>query len=131
MRFSHSFRVENSDIDEQSHVNNVAYVRWIQDVALAHWRDAATAEQQEKFTWLIIRHEIDYKKQAFKGEEITATTWVCEWKAVSCERFTEITRGADLLVKSKAIWCMIDRATNKPTRITEDLKKWFHVNAEI
>jgi acyl-CoA thioester hydrolase len=25
------------DIDELGHVNNAAWVRWIQDVAIAHW----------------------------------------------------------------------------------------------
>ena len=101
MKFSHSFRVEPSDIDEQGHVNNVAYLRWIQDVAVAHWREAATAEQQERFAWVVVRHEIDYKKQAFENEEITATTWVGEWSKVTCERFTEITRGDDLLVVAR------------------------------
>ncbi len=125
MKFSHSFRVSAADIDEQSHVNNVAYLRWIQDVAVAHWRHAATAEQQGKFTWLVLRHEIDYKKPAFEREEITATTWVGEWTAVTCERFTEIFRGADLLVKSKTIWCMVDRETLKPTRIASELKELF------
>src|SRR5580765_5546109 len=42
MKFSHSFRVQAADIDEQGHVNNVVYLRWIQDVAVAHWRKAAT-----------------------------------------------------------------------------------------
>ncbi len=125
MKFSHKFVVDKSDIDEQSHVNNVAYLRWIQDVAVAHWRHAATAEQQEKFTWLVLRHEIDYKKPAFEREEITATTWVGEWTAVTCERFTEIFRGEDLLVKSKTIWCMVDRETLKPARIALELKGLF------
>lgn len=125
MKFSHSFKVPAEDIDVQNHVNNVAYVRWIQDVAIAHWENAASDEQKEKFTWIIVRHEIDYKKQAFEAEEISATTWVDNWRGFSCERFTEITRGADLLVKSKAVWCMIDKNTHKPTRISEDLKNLF------
>ena len=125
LKFEHKFTVPKSDVDALNHVNNVAYVRWIQDVAIEHWKDEATVEQQEKFTWIIVRHEIDYKKPAFETEEITATTWVDGWRGFSCERFTEITRGADLLVKSKAIWCMIDKQTHKPTRISEDLKNLF------
>ena len=53
MKFSHSFRVSAADIDAQGHVNNVAYVRWIQDVAVAHWLSEATEEMQEKFSWMI------------------------------------------------------------------------------
>jgi acyl-CoA thioester hydrolase len=125
MKFSHSFRVTSDDIDEQGHVNNVAYLRWIQDVAVAHWLNAATDEMQARFSWVVIRHEIDYKKQAFDGEEITAVTWVSEWTRVTCERFAEIRRGSDLLVKSRTLWCMIDKASAKPARIERVLIERF------
>ncbi len=125
MKFSHEFSVDTSDIDELGHVNNIAYVRWVQEVAIAHWLEATTAEQQAKFIWIMLRHEIDYKKQAFAGEGITATTWVGEWTAVTCERFVEFTRGADLLAKSRTVWCLIDRQTSKPTRISAELKELF------
>jgi acyl-CoA thioester hydrolase len=127
MKFSHSFIVSAADIDEQGHVNNVAYVRWVQDAAVAHWLDATTSEQQSKFIWIMLRHEIDYKKQAFENEKITATTWVGEWTAVTCERFVEITRGADLLAKSRTVWCLLDRKTSKPTRISSELKELFNL----
>jgi acyl-CoA thioester hydrolase len=125
MKFSHSFRVSAEDIDEQGHVNNVAYLRWIQDVAVAHWRHSASEEQLAKYSWITVRHEIDYKKQAFETDEVTATTWIGAWKHVTCERFTEIHRGDDLLVRGRTVWCMIDRKTTRPTRITSDLIDQF------
>jgi acyl-CoA thioester hydrolase len=125
MKFSHSFKVSAADIDEQNHVNNVAYVRWIQDAAVAHWFSAANEIQRENLIWIVTRHEVDYKKPAFENEQITVTTWVGEPKRVSWERFTEIKRGADLLVKARSVWCLIDRATSKPTRIKSDLIKLF------
>ena len=121
MRFSHSFTVSPEDIDAQNHVNNVAYVKWIQDVAVAHWFSATDEATRERYTWIVLRHEIDYKKQAFENEEITATTWVGEPTRISWERFTEIKRGEDLLVKAKSIWCLIERATQKPSRITAEM----------
>ena len=125
MKFSHAFRVTPDDIDAQGHVNNVAYLRWIQDVAVAHWLHAANVEMQAKFSWVVVRHEIDYKKQAFDGDEITAVTWVGEWTRVTCERFTEIRRGGDLLVQSRTLWCMLHRATSKPARIDRELIELF------
>lgn len=125
MKFAHSFRVSAADIDEQGHVNNVAYLRWVQNVAVAHWRNEARAELQAEFTWFVTRHEIDYKKPAFENEELKATTWVGEMKTATCERFTEIRRDEVLLVKAKSIWCLIDRETLKPSRITDELKKLF------
>ena len=125
MKFSHSFRVSPADIDEQNHVGNVAFVKWIQDVAVAHWRTLATVEMQTRLTWIVVRHEIDYKKQAFLNEEITAATWVGEPTRISWERFTEIRRGKDLLVRARTVWCLIDRETLKPTRISNELKELF------
>jgi len=121
MKFSQVFRVEKSDIDALGHVNNVAYVRWIQDVAVAHWLSVAPAETREKFTWMLTRHEIDYKKQTFAGEEVIIETWVGEPTRVSWERFTEIRRGDDVLVKARSVWCLIDRGRTKPTRITGEI----------
>ena len=125
MKFSQSFIVDNGDIDEMGHVNNVSYLRWVQDVAVAHWRHAATDEMLANYLWVVVRHELDYKKPAFENENITATTWVAEWTAVTCERFTEIKRGDDLLLKARTVWCMLDRETTKPVRISSELIKRF------
>lgn len=129
MKFSHSFRVEKGDIDAQGHVNNVAYLKWIQDVAVAHWFSITNEEIRETYTWVVLRHEIDYKKQAFENEEVTAITWVGEPRRISWERFTEIKRNGDLLVKARSVWCLIDRETTKPTRITKELIEVFECNS--
>ncbi len=125
LKFSQEFFVKPEEIDAQGHVNNVVYVQWIQDVAIAHWFHIATVEQKSKYAWVILRHEIDYKKQAFEGEEISVTTWVGKPTAVTWERFTEIHRGQDLLVKSKTIWCLLDRNNTKPSRITTEMIESF------
>ncbi len=121
MKFSHSFVVGASDIDDQGHVNNVAYVRWIQDVAVGHWNAAASEEIRGRFTWMLTRHEIDYKQQVFENDEVTATTWVGERTRVSWERFTEIRRGDDLVAKSRSVWCLIDRRNGRPARIAGEI----------
>lgn len=125
MKFSHSFTVSPADIDAQGHVNNVAYVRWIQDITVAHWFSQASNEMRENFSWVVIRHEIDYKKQAFINEEITVSTYVGEPTRISWERFTEVKRGADVLCKARSVWCLISRETSKPARITSEMKAIF------
>lgn len=121
MKYQESFHVDAADIDELGHVNNVAYLRWVQDVAVAHWQESATREMQAKFYWVVVRHEVDYKKPAFGNEMVTVTTWVGEWTAVTCERFTEIHRGDDLLVQGRTIWCMCDRESERPKRIAKEM----------
>ena len=128
MKFAQTFTVSATDIDAQGHVNNVAYVRWIQDIAVAHWFSATNETIRGKFTWVLTRHEIDYKKQSFVNEEVTAATWVGKATKVTCERFTLITRGADLLVTARSVWCFIDRETSKPARITSEVKELFQMS---
>ncbi|HKR02049.1 MAG TPA: thioesterase family protein [Pyrinomonadaceae bacterium] len=125
MKFEHSFVTGPDDIDRQGHVNNVRYVQWIQDVAVAHWHSSATPEQLAGVTWVVLRHEIDYLRPAFAGEEITVSTWVGKAWAVKSERFTEIRRGEQVLVQAKSIWCALDSKTFRPRRIDEELREKF------
>ena len=53
-------RARAEDIDELGHVNNAVWVRWIQDVATAHWQAVADPAHVDAYIWVVIRHEIDY-----------------------------------------------------------------------
>lgn len=125
MKFEHQFAVKSEDIDAQNHANNVRYVQWIQDAAVAHWLAKASDEQKANIVWVVLRHEIDYLRAAFVNETITATTWVGEPKGAKWERFTEITRGDDVLAKAKSIWVALDAKRLRPTRIDADMQKTF------
>jgi Acyl-ACP thioesterase len=45
--FEMTVSVLPDDIDEQNHVNNTVYLRWVQEVATAHWRAVASPEAQK------------------------------------------------------------------------------------
>src|SRR4029434_6266445 len=94
-RFEMMVPVLPDDIDEQNHVNNTVYLRWVQDVATAHWRAVAGAEAQETIRWVVLRHEIDYKAPATLGDEIVLRTWVGKATRLTFERFTEIRCNRD------------------------------------
>ena len=70
--FELDIRIKSEDIDELGHVNNVVYLSWVQDVAIAHWAFLTTPEHREKFVWVALRHEIDYVAQAVLGEVLLA-----------------------------------------------------------
>lgn len=127
MRFETALTVADADIDELGHVNNVVYLRWAQDVATAHWRAAATSEQVDAIAWVALRHEIDYKLAAVLGDRIIASTWVGSAEAIRFERFVEILRASDrrVLAAARTIWCPINRATGRPTRVGEDVRRVF------
>jgi acyl-CoA thioester hydrolase len=119
--------VRPGDIDEQNHVNNTVYLRWVQDVATAHWRALAGAEAQETIGWVVLRHEIDYKAPATLGDEIVLRTWVGKATRLTFERFTEIRRNRDgrLLSEARTLWCPIDAQTSRPVRVSADVRARF------
>jgi acyl-CoA thioester hydrolase len=118
-KFTLQFRVADADIDRQGHVNNVAFVRYVQDGAVAHWRSVAPAELQSSFTWVVRRHEIEYLRPAFPGEELLLRTWVGEPSGATWERFTEVLRvGEDKpLVTARTVWVLLDAASGRPRRV--------------
>ncbi len=115
--FTHTFEVAPHNIDELNHVNNVTYVRWVQDVAAAHWKAVASPELRADNVWMLLRHEIDYKAQSFLGDTITAYTWVGEAKGATFERFVKLMRGNNVLTSSRLVWCLLDAKSLKPKRI--------------
>src|SRR4249920_3441497 len=88
--FEMEIAVEPADIDGLGHVNNVVYLRWVQEVAIAHWRAVASAADQQKLLWIVVRHEIDYKQPARLGDSILARTWVGAATRIKFERHTEM-----------------------------------------
>jgi acyl-CoA thioester hydrolase len=114
-------------IDEQDHVNNTVYLRWIQEVAIAHWKSLASAEAQRAIRWVVLRHEIDYKTPACLGDEILLRTWVGEASRLKFERFTEVRRKSDnqLFAQARTVWVPIDWQTGKPTRVSAEVREKF------
>src|SRR4029077_9883705 len=115
------------DIDEQDHVNNTVYLRWVQDVATAHWRALASGEAQATIRWIVLRDEIDYKAPATLGDEIVLRTWVAKASRLTFERFTEIRRKNDdqLLSQARTLWCPINAQTGRPMRVSAEVRTRF------
>ena len=127
--FEISVAVMPADIDEQNHVNNTVYLRWVQEVATAHWQAIASSEAQGEIGWVVLRHEIDYKAPACLGDEIVLRTWVGKATRLTFERFTEILRRSNgqLLSKARTLWCPINAQTGRPVRVPLEVREQFSI----
>src|SRR4051812_31949898 len=77
--FTMPLRVGDEDIDMLGHASNIAYVRWVQDVAVAH--SAAVGLDMEGYSQLgavfvVRRHEIDYLRPVVRGDTLELRTWI-------------------------------------------------------
>jgi acyl-CoA thioester hydrolase len=117
------------DIDDQNHVNNTVYLRWVQEVASAHWRAVASENAQESIGWVVLRHEIDYNAPACLGDEVVLRTWVGKATRLTFERFTEIRRRGDgqLLSQARTLWCPINSQSGRPVRVPVEVRTQFSI----
>jgi acyl-CoA thioester hydrolase len=132
-RFAITVDVQPEDIDIQEHVNNIVYLRWVQEAAIAHWNAIAPQDEQEKLTWVVRRHEIDYKMPALKNNTIIVQTWIGAASRLSFDRHTEIVRASDLrlLARARTVWCPIDRNTGRPTDVSLGIRKLFSIDCVL
>jgi len=125
--FERDFTATDAEIDELGHVNNAAWVRWIQDIATAHWHAVAPAAHVDAFVWVVVRHEIDYLRAAGPGETVTARTWVGDPpKGARFDRHVEFI-GADgkPRVRARTTWAIIDKASGRPIRVPAEVAEPF------
>ena len=74
--FERPITPEPRDFDELGHVNNAVYLRWAQEIAIAHWGAAADADMKQRYLWVVLRHEIDYRDPVLPGDAVMARTWI-------------------------------------------------------
>ncbi|WP_405567635.1 acyl-CoA thioesterase [Polaribacter sp. Asnod6-C07] len=121
--FTLNITVSVEDIDNLEHVNNLVYVKWMDKIATTHWSFLTKENPLPQYVWVVMRHEIDYLKQAGLGDEITVKTWVGETRGITSVRLMEFYKEDVLLVKAKTTWVMLNSKTFKPARIREDVLK--------
>lgn len=132
--YVHQIEVAPSAIDGNGHVNNVEYVRWMQEVAVAH-ADAVgctAATLAAGATWVARSHRIEYLRPAFAGDRVEARTWVEDFRRVQSLRRYEFFRPADgaLLAKGETEWVFVDSQSGRPKRIPAEMGPMFELAAD-
>lgn len=127
-RFAMSFTAQAADIDANGHVNNAVWVRWIQDIATAHWHAVAPPDHQAAYSWVVTRHVVDYRGNIAAGETATGETWVDA--APQGARFDRNVRFRDaqgrVMVEAVTTWALLDRESGRLLRVRADIAAPFY-----
>ena len=125
--FAHEFEVPASAIDARGHANNVEYVRWVQDVAEAHWLAICPPAVRDQYVWVVREHRIRYKQPAFAGNVLRATTWVGETSGATSLRLTHLSRLSDgkPLCEAETTWVLLEPSSGRPVRVTQEMIAWL------
>lgn len=128
--FSKQFAVPAQAIDVQGHVSNLAYVEWMQDVAIEH--SAAVGWPMRRYLdlgagWVVRSHFIEYLRPAFADEVLSAHTWLPRFDQRSTPRRYLFVRGSDRTVVARAetAWVFVDLTTGRRQRIPPELLEAF------
>ena len=126
-RFELAITPAPADIDELGHVNNAVWVRWLQDVATAHWLAVADPAHVEAYLWVVVRHEIDYLGNVGAGEAVVARTWVPEPpRGARFDRHVEfIGPDGKVKVRAKTTWAIVDRTSGRVLRVPGEVAAPF------
>jgi acyl-CoA thioester hydrolase len=122
--------------DENGHVSNVSYVRWIQDAARAH--SECVGLDRDAYirlggTFIVKRHEVDYRHGCHAGERVIVTTSVDEIRIASASRRTRVIRvedGAEILL-ARTEWVYVTAQGHRPTRIPHEVMVGFDLVGKL
>jgi len=132
--YRYDISVSGEVIDDNDHVNNVAYVQWMQDAATCHSDSAgcARATRDAGAVWVARTHFIEYLRPAFAGDRIEVLTWVSNFRRATSLRKYKFVRIADgtVLSRGETDWVFVDGDTGRPRNIPEHIRSTFHVVLE-
>ena len=124
-KFIKHITVSDEDLDDLKHVNNVVFLTWVQDISRDHWFHLSDQAINEKYYWVVLNHFIEYKGQAKEGELLEVETYVEKMQGVRSKRVVTFSKHGKLIVKAKTEWCLMDRKTNRPSRIPPEFDRMF------
>ncbi len=125
--YSKEIVVSERDLDDLDHVNNVRYVQWIQDISKEHWQKVAPKKIQDDVVWVVMTHYIEYLSSALINDPILLKTHIKSSKGAKSTRIVEMFHGKtnNPILRSTTEWCLVNKNTQKPIRISEEIKVLF------
>jgi acyl-CoA thioester hydrolase len=130
--YSKRFPVPADAIDRQGHVSNLAYVAWMQDVAIEH--SVAVGWPMERYLgigagWVVRSHFVEYLRPVFPGERLAVHTWLPQFTHRATPRRYLFVREDDteLVARAETRWVFIDLATGRRRALPDELVAAFEV----
>ena len=122
-----SLQVRPEHIDENGHVNNAVWVRWMEDLATAHWMRDADPAHVNAYAWVVTRHEIDYRGNIGLGDSVEGVTEIREGPSGARfdRHFAFTDASGKAVVRAKTTWAMVDRRTGRVMRVPADVSAPF------
>ena len=114
-----------SDMDALRHVNNVQFLRFLEDARVQMMVEAGRRTLESELGVVVVRHEIDYRRPLlFRPEPVVVDTWVTHVGRTSYAVAYEVREAHDDVVYATASTVMVcvDLASGAPQPIDERMR---------
>jgi acyl-CoA thioester hydrolase len=117
-----------ADMDAYGHVNNVAFLRYLEEARIDFMFRLAPGEGSATFAGgsVVARHEIDYLRPlVHRHEPVTIETWVTDLTAASLTLGYVVKDDATLYARASTVVVPYNLAGQRPRRITAEEKAFL------
>jgi acyl-CoA thioester hydrolase len=115
-RFLHEVHMRWSDMDAYAHVNNTAYLAYLEQARVAMFFDRYDGTFSQGT--VISRHEIDYLRPVvYHPEPLRIEMWIGEVRAASFTVHYEVYDGDVLAARAATVCVMYDFGGERPRRL--------------
>jgi acyl-CoA thioester hydrolase len=133
--YTRRFAVPHDAIDVNGHVNNLAYVAWMQEIAIEHSAAAGwplARYQAIGAAWVVRSHFVEYLRPLFQGDPLAVHTWVPRFDQRATPRRYLFVRESDRreVARAETAWVFVDLATGKRRGLPAELLAAFHPLAD-
>lgn len=125
--------VRTYDIDFAGVVNNIVYVRWLEDLRLEMLARHFPLDEQLKngIAPVIVQTKIDYKQPIKISDFPSGKMWIKTMESLRWTVNAEIVVNDKVAALGEQVGIFIDLQTNKPIRMPESLKQKYREYREF
>jgi acyl-CoA thioester hydrolase len=120
-------------IDALGHVNNAAYIGFVETIARAHADSVGiTSNGMADLggAFVVRKHEATYFGEAKEGDRLLLQTWVGSFGGSRCTRHVQILKDEKKIFECKTEWVWIDAERRTPKRMPADFGSRFKTGAK-
>lgn len=122
-------KVRYSEANSKSELTFHALLNYLQDSSTLHSEklgESGADLREQNMAWILSFWQICIDKMPKLSEEIRVKTWPYQTKGLfGLRNFCMENVSGDTIVKANSIWVLVDVATGRPMRITEEVSSHY------